>query len=131
MKLRKILALATVALTLGVLGAGPASAATTPLVGSGAFARTIPFIDGYLYQYACAAHAPGAVSTSVDSCTFGSTGAPPATTQGPTAFTTGGVSRASSPANVCWTVSARYADGTSQIKSGCSTMSAIAGAGAS
>lgn len=61
---------------------------------------------------------------------FGSTGAPAASAQGPVATTNGGVSRASSPSQVCWTVSARYGDGTSQTKSGCSTLSAIAGAGA-
>lgn len=130
MKPRNLCSLTLVALTVSAFSAVPASAATTPLVGAGSFARTIPFIDGYLYQYACAAHAPGAVSTSVESCTFGATGAPPATAQGAVAFTSGGISRASSKSSVCWTVSARYGDGTTQTKSGCSTVSAIAGAGA-
>jgi len=130
MKMRNLCSLALVALTVGALGAVPASAATTPLLGGGSFARTIPFIDGYLYVYECHAVAPGAVSTSVDRCAFGSTGAPAASAQGPVATTNGGVSRASSPSQVCWTVSARYGDGTSQTKSGCSTLSAIAGAGA-
>jgi hypothetical protein len=130
MKLRKIVSLAFVTLALGALGAGSASAATTPLVGSGAFARTVPFIDGYLYAYACHANAPGAISTSVVNCKLGSVAAPPATAPGPAAFTYGGVSQASSPTSVCWTVSARYTDGTTQTKNGCSTVSAIAGAGA-
>jgi hypothetical protein len=105
------------------------------MVGGGSFARTIPFIDGSIYAYECHAFAPGAASTSVDSCnlmylyTAGS--APPATSNGPVAATYGAVS--TNPANVyrvCWTVSARYPDSSTQSKSGCSTSSNIAGAGA-
>lgn len=129
MKTRNVCCAALVALSAGAFGAAPASAATGPLVGGGSFARTVPFIDGDLYAFECHAVAPGAVTTSVVSCALGSATAPPASAQGPAAFTYGIVSRAPSPTSVCWTVSASYSDGTSQTRSGCSTVSAIAGAG--
>ena len=105
-----------------------------PLVGGASFARTAPFIDGVIYLYECHAAAPGAVSTSVDSCTItssrGTSSAPPSTSPGPAALTDSGIVWDPSPNQVCWTVSARFADGTSQAKSGCTTTSDIAGAGA-
>jgi hypothetical protein len=125
-----------VALIAGLTTAASATeaSAATPIVGGGSFARTIPFIDGSIYAWECHAAAPGAVSTTISSCTLnsvdGADGAPPVTSQGPVAGTDGAVS--TNPAltyHVCWTVSASYADGTSQTTSGCTLSSSIAGAG--
>jgi hypothetical protein len=120
-----------IALTAGAFAAAPAQAAPAPVVGSGSFAKTIPFIDGDIYAFECHAVAPGAVSTSVNSCTLGPVAAPPATQAGEVAATAQGVSQDPRQTQVCWTVSATYADGTSQSSSGCSTTSDTAGAGAS
>jgi hypothetical protein len=109
--------------------ATPASAAGA-LAGGGSFARTIPFIDGDIYAFECHAVAPGAVSTSVDSCTLGAVAAPATQQTGPAAVTTQGVSQDPRVTSVCWTVSATFADGMRQTKSGCSTASDLAGAGA-
>jgi hypothetical protein len=113
-----------------LFAASPAHAATGALVGGGSFARTIPFIDGDIYTFECHAAAPGAVSTRVDSCTLGAVAAPPASSAGAAAVTDGAVSQDPRTTQVCWTVSATFADGTSQAKSGCSTSSDLAGAGA-
>jgi hypothetical protein len=129
MKIRALAPLAVAGLALAA--AAPAGAAPAPIVGVGAFARTIPFIDGDLYAFSCTATAPGAVSTSVDSCALGSVGAPAATQAGPLATTSEGVSQDPRTTSVCWTVSARYSDGSTQTATGCSTSSDLAGAGAS
>ncbi|HEV3228489.1 MAG TPA: hypothetical protein VGY97_03365 [Solirubrobacteraceae bacterium] len=140
MNVRRLRMAALGALVAGAIIAVPAataSAATAPIVGGGSFARTIPFIDGWVYAYECHAFAPGAVSTSVDSCSlmylYTAGSAPPSTSSGPAVATTGGVS--TNPANlyrVCWSVSARYPDASTQSTSGCSSPpSSIAGAGAS
>jgi hypothetical protein len=133
MNVRRARSTALVALTAAVVTAVPtsaASAATAPIVGGGSFARTIPFIDGSIYAFECHAAAPGAASTTVDSCLLGSIAAPPATSQGPVASTNQAVS--TNPAwsyRLCWMVSARYADGSTQTTSGCTAASSIAGAG--
>jgi hypothetical protein len=127
-------ALIAAAMTMLLPPAAPA--ATTPIVGGGSFVRTAPFIDGWIYAFECHAAAAGAVSTSVDSCLLRyagltASGAPASTSQGPVASTSGAVS--TNPADlytVCWTVSARYGDGSSQSTSGCSSpASSIGGAG--
>ena len=110
-----------------------AAAATTPIVGGGSFARTIPFIDGSIVAYECHAAAPGAVSTTVNSCVlnsvFGPDAAPPSTSPGPAAATSGAVSLDPATYQVCWTVSAKYVDGSTQSTSGCSTSGGLVGAG--
>jgi hypothetical protein len=135
MKLRHLATAPLLAVGLLSTMAAPPASAATPLTAGGAFARTIPFIDGQLYEYECHAAAPGAVSTSITSCaltsTFGTVQAPPATSQGPAAETSGGVSWDPSPNQVCWTAGARYSDGTTQSTSGCSSTSDTAGAGES
>jgi hypothetical protein len=120
-----------VALTAGALAmpAAPAGAATTPLVAGASFARTIPFIDGTIYAFECHASAPGAVSTSIDSCSLNSYAAPPSTSSGSVATTSEAVSVPVATYRVCWTASARYSDGTSQSTSGCTISSSVGGAG--
>jgi hypothetical protein len=133
MNVRRARSIALVALTAAVATAVPttaASAATAPIIGGGSFARTVPFIDGSIYAFECHAAAPGAASTSVNSCLLGSIAAPPVTSQGPVATTSQAVS--TNPAwsyRLCWTVSARYGDGTAQTTSGCTAASSIAGVG--
>jgi hypothetical protein len=128
---QKTAAIAILSVTAAIgAPATPAGAATGALAGGGSFARTIPFIDGNLYAFECHAVAPGAVSTSVDSCALGAVAAPAARQAGPVAVTTQGVSQSTRVTSVCWTVSATFADGTSQTRSGCSTASDLAGAGA-
>jgi hypothetical protein len=126
-----ILALATIAIAaLPVTGA---AAATTPIVGGGSFARTAPFIDGWIYAFECHASAPGALTTTVDSCSmspYGPITAPKATATGPFAITSGSVS--TNPAGnytLCWSVSATYSGGATQSTSGCTPASSIAAAG--
>jgi hypothetical protein len=132
-RLAAMIVLSAAAMT--TVSATPATAATTPIVGGGSFARTIPFIDGWVYAFECHAAAPGAVSTTVSQCNLMSVypagTASAVTSQGPVATTDGAVS--TSPAaqyRVCWTVSARHSDGSTQSMSGCSfPASSIAGAG--
>jgi hypothetical protein len=140
MNVRRVRRAVLIALTAGavmsVMAPG-AGAATAPIVGGGSFARTVPFIDGWIYAFECHAAAPGAVSTSVDSCVlyyaYPAGSAPASTSTGPVASTSGAVS--TNPADlyrICWSVSARYSDSTSRSTSGCSSpSSSIAGAGAS
>jgi hypothetical protein len=117
--------------------AGPVSSASAagPMVGGGSFAQTVPFIDGTLYAFECHVAAPGAVSTTVSSCdlrgpTYSAAGAPATTSNGPVTTTHQAVSTRVQPYHLCWTVSARYSDGTTQTKSGCTNTSSVAGAGA-
>jgi hypothetical protein len=122
------------ALAAVMLAPSSALAADGPLAGGGSFARTAPFVDGWLYAFECHAAAPGAVATTVSSCTLdsidGAVAAPPATAQGAAAATDGAVSTNPSLVyDVCWTVGARYGDGTTQTSSGCSAASSLAGAG--
>jgi len=77
---------------------------------------------------ATTAHA--ATGALVGGASRGTSSAPPATTAGPVASTNAGIVWDPSPNQVCWTVSARFADGSSETKSGCTTTSDIAGAGA-
>jgi hypothetical protein len=118
---------------ISALPAGAASAASTPIVGGGSFARTVPFIDGYIYAFECHVAAPGAVSTSVNSCVLtngtSSIAAPPSTSSGSFAQTNEAVSIDTATFKVCWTGSASYSDGSSQSTSGCTTSSPFAGAG--
>ena len=93
------------------------------------FARTAPFIDGTIYAFECHAAAPRAVSTSVDSCSLNSYAAPPSTSSGPFASANEAVSVPVATYRVCWSVSPRYSDGTSQSTTGCTTSSSLAGAG--
>jgi hypothetical protein len=133
MKFRRSRTAALCALAVAAVPATSAHAATGALVGGGSFARTIPFIDGDIYAFECHAAAPGALTTRVTSCaltsTFGTVSAPAASSTGPAAATDGAVSWDPSPNHVCWTVSATFADGTTQTKSGCSTTSDTGGAG--
>jgi hypothetical protein len=125
---------ALIALAAGAIAAVPptsAAAATTPIVAGGSFARTVPFIDGYIYVFECHAVAPGALSTTISAC-YGPSTAPAVTSPGPAASTNGAVSaNPYSTYQVCWTASAQYADGTTRSTSGCSTSSRLAGAGVS
>jgi hypothetical protein len=125
-----------VALLTGAFIAVPATgaaAATTPITGGGSFARTVPFIDGWIYAFECHAVAPGALTTTVDSCSmspYGPITAPKATATGPFAITYGSAS--TNPAGnytLCWTVSATYSGGATQSTSGCTAASSIAAAG--
>jgi hypothetical protein len=132
----RLRAAALTALAAAIAVAVPATtaaAATTPIVGGGSFARTIPFIDGSIVAYECHAAAPGAVSTTVNSCVlnsvFGPVPAPPSTSPGPAAATSGAVSLDPATYQVCWTVSAQYVDGSTQSSSGCSTSGTLVGAG--
>ena len=136
MKVRRVRSAVLVTLTAGVFAAVSASpaAAAGPIVGGGSFARSIPFIDGWIYTWECHAAAPGAASTTISSCTLNSVdgpiGAPSVTSTGPAAATDESVS--TNPAltyHVCWTASASYADGTTANTSGCTLSSSIAGAG--
>lgn len=124
---------AAIAVAVPATAATTASAATTPIVGGGSFARTVPFIDGSIVAYECHAAAPGAVSTTVNSCVlnsvFGPVAAAPSTSPGPAAATSGAVSLDPATYQVCWTVSARYADGSTQSSSGCTTSGTLVGAG--
>ena len=127
----RVLSLRAAALAAAITAvfATPAAAAG-PIVAGGSFVRTVPFIDGYIYSFECHAAAPGAVSTTISSCALNSIGAPPVTMAGPFAATREAVSTNPSLVyKVCWTASARYADGTTSSASGCSTSSSIAGAG--
>jgi hypothetical protein len=133
---RAVLTAVVAGAAMSVLAPG-AGAATTPMAGGGSFTRTIPFIDGSIYAFECHAAAPGAVSTSVDRCVlyyaYPAGSAPASTSTGPVASTSGAVS--TNPADlyrICWSVSARYSDGSSRSTGGCSApSSSIAGAGAS
>jgi hypothetical protein len=110
-----------------------ASAAPAPIVGGGSFARTIPFIDGNIVAFECHAAAPGAVSTTVSSCVlnsaYGPVPAPASTSTGPAAVTSQSVSIAAATYQVCWTVSTRYSDGSSQAGTGCTSSGTLVGAG--
>src|SRR5437764_8578673 len=118
MKVRRTRTAALCALAVAAVPATSAHAATGALVGAGSFARTIPFIDGDVYAFECHAVAPGALTTRVTSCaltsSFGTVSAPGASSTGPAAATAGAVSWDPSPNHVCWTVSATFADGTTQ-----------------
>lgn len=137
MKKSRIRLAVPLALVGAAVAAAPASAATAPMAAGGSFARTAPFIDGSIYAYECHAVAPGALSTTISSCTLkasdgGSIPAAPSTSPGPVAATSGAVSsNVSLTYQVCWTASATYADGSSQSTSGCSSSSSIAGTGVS
>jgi hypothetical protein len=122
-------ALIALAAAAVAIPATTAEAANAPLVGGASFARTIPFIDGTIYAFECHASAPGAVSTSIDSCTMGQYAAPASTSSGSVATTNEAVSVPVATYNVCWTASARYSDGTSQSTSGCTISSSVGGAG--
>lgn len=131
---RAAAAAALIAAAVAATAAVPAaSAAPAPIVGGGSFARTIPFIDGNIVAFECHAAAPGAVSTTVSSCAlnsvYGPVPAPASTSPGPAAATSQGVSIGAATYQVCWTVSARYSDGSSQTGSGCSTSGTLVGAG--
>jgi hypothetical protein len=110
-----------------------ASAATAPLTGGGSFVRTAPFIDGWIYAFECHALAPGAQTTTVESCSMSPRGpitAPRSTAGGPFAVTSGSVSTDPATAyTLCWTVSATYAGGATQSAGGCTAASSIAAAG--
>jgi hypothetical protein len=110
-----------------------ASAATPPITGGGSFVRTGPFIDGWIYEFECHAIAPGAQTTTVDSCSMSPRGpitAPKTTSNGPFAVTSAGVSTDPATAyTLCWTVSATYSGGATQSTSGCTAASSIAAAG--
>jgi hypothetical protein len=127
------LRVAAAAIATASIAAGAAQAAPAPLVGSGAFARTAPFIDGSIYEFGCDAAAPGALVTRIDSCTLSdgvsTLTAPPVSSQGPAAATTGSYSLDSYQWTLCWTASASYSDGTTQSTSGCTAPSSLAGAG--
>ena len=86
--------------------------------------------DGTIYAFECHATAPGAVSTSIDSCSLNSYGASPSTSSGPVASTSAAIAVPVTTYRVCWTASARYSDGTSQSTSGCTISSSVGGAGA-
>ena len=96
------------------------------------FVRTIPFIDGYIYAYECHAIAPGATTITISHCSTDSIDDPPIASESVAGarITVGGVARDTQPTQVCWTASATYADGTSQMTSGCTITSEFAGAGA-
>ena len=132
MKVRRAGSAALIALVAGLLAAAPSEAAA-PIVAGGAFARTAPFIDGYIVPFECHAVAAGAVSTTISSCVLKAGGssiaAPPVTSTGPFAATNEAVARTASSYQVCWTAGATYTDGTTQSTSGCSLASPIAGAG--
>jgi hypothetical protein len=132
MKVRRAGSAALIALAAGFTAAAPAQAAA-PIVAGGSFARTAPFIDGYIVPWECHAVAAGAVSTTISSCVLkagaSSIPAPPVTQTGPVAATNEAVAQTSSSYQVCWTASATYTDGTSQATSGCSSGGPIAGAG--
>ena len=128
---RRVRAAALIALTAGAIAvpATSAAAAPVPIVGGASFARTAPFIDGTIYAFECHATAPGAVTTSVDSCSLNAYAAPASTSSGPVASTSEAVAVPVTTYRVCWTVSARYIDGTSQSASGCTISSSVAGGG--
>jgi hypothetical protein len=131
MQLRRVRSAALIALSAGALAvsAAAAQAAPAPIVGGASFAKTIPFIDGTIYAFECHAAAPGAVSTSIDSCSLNNYGASPSTSSGSFASTSAAISVPVTTYRVCWAVSARYSDGTSQSSSGCTISSSVAGAG--
>lgn len=115
------------------LGVSPAAAATT-VVGHGAFVQSAPFIDGTLLTFTCTAAAPGAQSTSIDSCTLANSqyvaaAAPAASSQGPAAETQETVAVPVTAYHVCWTATGHNVDGTSTSTSGCTAPSTLAGAG--
>jgi hypothetical protein len=135
MKPHRFAITAVLTLAVGALVAAPAGAATAPLTSGASFARTVPFIDGTIYAFECHAAAPDATTTAIGSCVvtdgFHNIAAPPRTSSGSVATTDSAV--ATTPLSewkVCWTARADYADGSSQSKSGCTTSSSLAGAGA-
>jgi hypothetical protein len=132
MQSRRIRAAALIALAAGAIAVpvATAEAAPAPIVGGASFAQTAPFIDGTIYAFECHATAPGAVSTSIDSCSLNSYGASPSTSSGPVAGTSAAIAVPVTTYRVCWTASARYSDGTSQSTSGCTISSSVGGAGA-
>jgi hypothetical protein len=115
------------------LSSSPASAALT-LVGNGAFVQTAPFIDGTLVTFGCSVAAPGATSTSIDSCTlvnsqYVAASAPAASSQTAATVTDETVAVPVTTYQVCWTATAHEADGTSVSASGCTAPSNLAGGG--
>src|SRR5690349_19269917 len=124
MKFRCFGLAALTAAAIGALAAGPAGAAS-PLVAGGSFVRTVPFIDGSIYAFECHAAAPGAVSTTVSSCTMvtsagvNEAGAPAVTSSGSVAQTHDAVSMSVFTYHLCWTASAKFSDGSTQTASGC------------
>jgi hypothetical protein len=133
MTVRRTRACVLAALCTSILAAAPAHAAPVPIVATGSFARTVPFIDGSIYVFECDASAPGASVTRIDSCVL-SDGvehltAPPVTQNGPAAQTTGAYSLDSYQWQLCWTASATYPDGSTQSASGCTGTSSLAGVG--
>lgn len=115
------------------LVASPADAAAT-VVASGSFAQTAPFIDGTLVTFECSVAAPGAQSTSIDSCTlvnsqYVAASAPPASSQTAATVTDETVAVPVTTYHVCWTATAHNADGTSTTTSGCTAPSSLVGAG--
>jgi hypothetical protein len=121
------------ALCLPILAAAPAHAAPAPIVATGSFARTAPFIDGSIYVFECDATAPAASVTRIDSCVL-SDGvehltAPPTASTGPAAETDASYSLDSYRWTLCWTASASYPDGSTQSTSGCTPASSLAAAG--
>lgn len=111
----------------------PASAATT-VIGNGAFVQTAPFIDGTLVTFECSVTAPGAVGTSIDSCTlvnsqYVAASAPAASSQTAVTVTDETVAVPVTTYRVCWTATAHAADGTATTASGCTAPSALVGAG--
>jgi hypothetical protein len=133
MPIRPLRTAALAAIATSIAAAAPAQAAPAPIVASGAFARTVPFIDGSIYEFECDAAAPGAVTTRIDSCTLSdgveNLTAPPVSSQGEAAATTGSYSLDSYQWKLCWTASASYSDGSTQSTSGCTSTSSLAGAG--
>ena len=122
--------------TLAAVAAAPASAAPAPLVVSGQYARTAPFIDGTIYSIECDAVAPGAITTRIDSCKLADPSglgysAPAVSSQGPTARTNTLVAIPTYQWRLCWSGSATYADGSTQSAGGCTAVSPYTGAGAS
>jgi hypothetical protein len=122
------------ALCASLLAAAPAGAAA-PLVASGAFARTAPFIDGSIYEFECDAAAPGATSTRIDSCVVSngvsSFGASGGTSAAEAAVADGSYIEPSYNWKLCWTASATYPDGSTKTTSGCTGSSSLASSGSS
>jgi hypothetical protein len=127
----RFIALATCCAAL--VAAAPASAAPAPIVAGGSFARTVPFIDGSIYEFECHAAAPGATSTRITSCVLSdgveNLPATGLTSQSEAAVATGSYSLDSYQWKLCWTASATYSDGSTQTTSGCSGTSSLASAG--
>jgi hypothetical protein len=121
------------ALCTSILAAAPAHASPAPVVATGSFARTAPFIDGSIYEFECDAAAPGATVTRIDSCVLSDgvehLSAPAVSSTGSAAVTTGSYVLDSYQWQLCWTASATYSDGSTQSTSGCTATSSLAGAG--